>query len=206
MESGVIRVALVAMATAVLAACTGPNFGLTSFLPQGGRVFPTPTNIPPSSFVGDFWIDSMGCEFVRTGSGRWVPRIGTDGNAFCNADNSYDLADLAPLPGASNAPELAPGTIVDVDESTGTVTRIAPVQPIPPSFVDIGTFADQAAGLAARRQFAGLGFPIVGSDQTPPPGAALSVVLGPFTDQGALEDGLRMAQSLGYANASTFQN
>ncbi len=176
-----------------------------SLLPASPREIVDPANVPPENFAGDFWVDTNGCSFIRTASGTWVPRMRLDRTRFCDpalAKTAQDVAvDLASAPQPSVIQ-----TSVSIDPDTGQVSEIRPELVIPPTFVQVGSYQDTAAGLAVREKFANLGFPIVGKDLSPPNGRALTVVLGPYTDSGFLEDALDTAKSLGHNDAYVFQN
>lgn len=189
-----------------IAGCTREGerpFTFFSLLTDPVRDVREPQNLPPTSFDGEFWVDARGCEFVRTGQADWVPRIGDGGKPMCDEALAYNVERPRQPRSATVA---APGTVVAVDPRTGAVTRVAPVASIPPTYVEVETFAEQEEGLIARKAFADLGYPIVGGDSVPPPGRALSVVLGPFNVQDALDDAISMAASLGYPNVNVFQN
>ena len=174
-------------------------------LPNSSYEIRDPANLPPEGYAGEFWVDARGCEFIRTAQGDWVPRFGNDGKAFCTED-FQGVTGRGP---ASLRPEedpLKPGDILEMDARSGAITRVAAPQIIPPSYVNVATFTRTENGIAARQAFADLGFPIVGANVTPPPGRAVSVVLGPFTVQDALDDALNIARSLGYQDATTFSN
>ena len=176
-----------------------------SMLPPSGFEVRAPANLPPESFAGEFWVDKRGCEYIRTARGDWAPRFGNNGKAFCNAD----LQGVTGDPRASAAPLQTgpkPGEVLSVDPNTGAVLRVAAPQIIPPSYVNVATFTRTANGIAARKAFAELGFPIVGAGTAPPAGRAVTVVLGPFTEKDALDDALNVARSLGYENATTYSN
>lgn len=175
-----------------------------SLLPPSGYEIREPANLPPDGYAGEFWVDRNGCEFIRTKSGGWIPRFGNDGKAFCNDDLKGVTGRTPQTSAAQSGPQ--PGEIVQVDNRTGAITRVAAPSTIPPSYVNVATFSRTQNGIAARKAFADLGFPIVGAGTTPAPGRAVSVVLGPFTVQDALDDALNVARALGYEGATTYSN
>lgn len=194
------------MAVLSLSACAGDGGGGTFFslMPAQGPDRTGPANLPPVDYDKEFWIDKRGCTFIKTRTGKWVPRIDDKGQKACDRSLSYDSGIAV-----SNSHSTVPTPdreVVSVNPVSGVVTRILPPQPIPPSFVQVGTFRNTAKGLKVRKQFQALGFPIVGGDTTPPAGKALSVVLGPFNVKGALDDGVATAVALGFDDAYSFSN
>ncbi len=189
-----------------LAACANEEDKVTFFslLPTSDREIVPPANLPPEGFEGEFWVDAEGCSYIRTGTGQWVPRMNGDRTRMCDPTLKQSAEEVA---AALNA---APASVIEnsisVDPDTGEVSEVRPALVIPKTYVQVGTFSDQAAGLAVREKFANLGFPIVGKNLTPPEGSALTVVLGPYTDSGFLEDALDTAKSLGHNDAYVFQN
>lgn len=193
------------MLLAALPGCDGgaEKFTFFSLLPPSTRDIRAPANLPPEGYSSEFWVDRRGCEYLRAGNGSWIPRFGNDGRAMCSAD-------FRGITGSERRPQREvrpePGEVVSVNSATGAVTRIADPVEIPPSYVNVATFRQTQNGLAARKIFAEMGFPIVGANRTPRPGQTIRVVLGPFMEQDALDDALRTAQSMGYRSAAAFRN
>jgi len=188
-----------------LSACAGEDGGtFFSLMPKRGLDLTGPANSPPEGYDKEFWIDKRGCTFINTRTGEWVPRVDDNGQQACDRSLSYDTGIAI-----SNTHSTVPTPseeVVSVNPVSGVVTRILPPEPIPPSFVQVGTFRNTAQGLKVRAQFQALGFPIVGAETTPPAGKALSVVLGPFTVKGALDDGVATAVAMGFDDAYSFSN
>lgn|GEM_PF-3566425 len=174
-----------------------------SLFPPSDREIIAPSNLPPPNFQGEFWVDQQGCSYIRTDTGAWVPRMNLDRTRMCDRSLVPQARQLASAP--QSAFEPAQETI-GVDPDTGQVSKVRPNLKIPPTYVQVDSFSDTAAGLAVREKFVNLGFPVVGKDQTPPDGRALTVVLGPYQDSGFLEDALDTAKSLGHNDAYVFQN
>ncbi len=198
-----IRLLGIAVLLAALSACTdnqGRPLTFFSILPTSPMEMTGPVNQPPAGWKSEFWIDRNGCTFVATESGDWVPQLNLDRTRKCDPDLAWVPIDF------SKEPTSFPTPSESVDPVTGVVTRILPPQPIPPSFVQVAYFDERTNGMAARKQFIDMGFPVVGADATPPKGSSMSLVLGPFTEAGLLEDGLETSIQLGYEDAYTFQN
>ena len=174
-----------------------------SLFPPSNRDIVTPANLPPSNFEGEFWVDREGCSYIKTGTGEWVPRMNLDRTRMCDPSLVPEAQALAAAP--QSAFEPAEETI-GIDPDTGEISKVRPNLKISPTYVQVGTFSETAAGLAVREKFVNLGFPVVGKDTTPPDGRALTVVLGPYQDSGFLEDALETAKSLGHNDAYVFQN
>lgn len=202
-------------AAAILTGCTtdeGQKITFFSLLNTGGSGLDGPASLPPPGYDSEFWIDSRGCSFVRTGRAEnpWVPQVNNSRQPICDPDLALDTDDAPPseppMIGTIIGPTATPGVGTVIDPVTGLKTEIIPPQPIPPSFVQVARFSETANGLVVRKQFADLGFPIVGADVNPPAGTAMSVVLGPFTVQSALDDALNVAKDRGFSDAFTFRN
>ena len=174
-----------------------------SLFPPSEREIVTPANLPPPNFDGEFWVDQQGCSFIKTGTGEWVPRMNLDRTRMCDETIVRQAQELAAAPQSAFEPVEER---IGVDPNTGQISQVRPNLKIPSTYVQVGSFADTAAGLAVREKFVNLGFPVVGKDITPPDGRALTVVLGPYQDSGFLEDALDTAKSLGHNDAYVFQN
>lgn len=174
-----------------------------SLFPPSDREIVTPANLPPANFNGEFWVDRQGCSYIKTGNGEWVPRMNLDRTRMCDSSLVGDAQALASAPQSAFEPVEE---TIGIDPNTGQISQVRPNLKIPPTYVQVDTFSDTAAGLAVREKFVGLGFPVVGKNQTPPEGRALTVVLGPYEDSGFLEDALDTAKSLGHNDAYVFQN
>ena len=194
-----------AMTVLIVSGCVNEKDKVTFFslFPPSSRDIVTPANLPPENFEGEFWVDQNGCSYIKTDSGSWVPRMNLDRTRMCDPSLIPSAVEMASTPrdlSQSATPQ------VSVDPETGVVSTVRPSEQIQPTYVQVGTYGDTAAGLAVREKFASLGFPVVGRDKTPPEGRALAVVLGPYTDSGFLEDALETAKSLGHNDAYVFQN
>lgn len=185
-----------------LTACSSGSEPVTFFsiLPQSKRDLAAPANLPPPGWDSEFWIDKRGCTYVRTETGQWVPQLNLDRTRKCDRALAWEPVDF------SQEPTSLPTPMESVDPVTGVVTRVLPPKIIPDSYVQVGFFADRAAGLAARQRFLDLGFPVVGSDTPAPEGKGITLVLGPFTEEGLLKDGLTTAVAFGHTDAYTFRN
>ena len=161
-----------------------------------------PENLPPENFEGDFWVDRSGCSYIKTETGRWVPRMNLDRTRMCDSSLIPSAVNTAagPTQVASDARQIR------IDPETGAVIETLASKEIPQTYVQIGTYADQSGGMAVREKFASLGFPVFGAEQEPPAGSPVTVVLGPYQDSGFLEDALSTAKSLGHSDAYVFQN
>lgn len=90
-----------------------------------------PAELPPASYAGLQYVDSLGCAFMRAGTDEspvWVPRVTAGGAALCDnppsgnrvpvlgeagSDNATD-ADVAPEPTSSPQPAGSDGFVVAV--------------------------------------------------------------------------------------------
>ena len=174
-----------------------------SLLPTGGADMTPASNLPPEDFEGEFWVDKNGCSYIRTGLGEWVPRMNFDRTRMCDPSLRSSASTVAT---ELERPIVSPIETVSIDPDTGQVSEVRPELVIPPTYVQVGVYSNREAGMAVREKFTSLGFPIVGKNLTPPTGRPLTVVLGPYTDAGFLEDAVDTAKSLGHADAYTFQN
>ena len=190
---------------AVAGACTtsdGRNITFFSLLNPGGSDLRGPANAPPPGYDGEFWVDRRGCIFIRTGpvdGPRWVPQVDLSRKPIC--DPARAGVEVAPSAEAS----IDPTPRIEIDPETGLRLEILPPQAIPRSYVYVTAIDDQARGQTERRRFGELGFPVVGADQAPGAGQPVTVVLGPFTVQSALDDALRVAGDFGYEKAYTYR-
>lgn len=194
--------ATIAVAALGLSGCaTGDApFTFFSLFPTPAKDLAEPANLPPPGWDSEFWIDRRGCAYVATASGQWVPQLNLDRSRKCDRSLAWEPIDF------SREPQSVPTPSETVDPLTGVITRVLPPEPIPPSFVQVAYFSNVDNGLAARKRFVDLGFPVVGADSTPPPGRGLTLVLGPFVEKGLLQDGLNTAIEFGFEDAYTFQN
>ncbi len=174
-----------------------------SLLPPSSRDIVQPANLPPDNFDGEFWVDRNGCSYIKTGNGQWVPRMNLDRTRMCDPSLVPSAIQMAESL-AGLAPEAAAS--VGGDAEIAEVSEVRPSQTIPPTYVQVGSYSDTGVGLGVREKFASMGFPVVGQDQAPPEGRAITVVLGPYSDSGFLEDALETAKSLGHNDAYVFQN
>jgi hypothetical protein len=188
----------------VLGACSMPerqNLTLFSLLGMGGSDLTGPANLPPPGYVGEYWVDTKGCVFIKTGTAgdiSWVPQVTAQRKPICDPTRAGQDIDPATV-STSDAPFVSQ---VFTDPETGLKTEtVAPVA-IPETFVQIGLFSDVSRAMSIRIQFASLGYPVVGDlvDKGP------SVILGPFTVQSALDDALQMATELGFPDAFAYQD
>ena len=195
-----------ALAVAGLSACTDANGRKITFfsLLEQDPGLTGPSSLPPAGYSSDIWIDNRGCSFVRTGTDtvRWVPQVDSSRKPICDPSLAVDIA---PAPQIQSPTTALPGVGTVIDPETGLKTEILPPKQIPPSYVQVGAFADRTNGIATRKRFTDMGFPVVGTEN-PPAGTAVNVVLGPFTVQSALDDAVMMAKSLGFSDAFTYQN
>lgn len=191
--------------TLLVSGCADEEDKVTFFslLPPSELEILPPSNVPPDDFDGEFWVDQNGCSYIRTGRGNWVPRMNLDRTRMCDPSLQKSANKVAS--------ELASPTVsaidtVSIDPDTGKVSEIRPELVIAPTYVQVGAYSDREAGIAVREKFANLGFPIVGKNLSPPQGRTLTVVLGPYTDSGFLEDALDTAKALGHNDAYVYQN
>lgn len=196
--------ALLCGATLALAGCADEPEKVTFFslFPPSDRDIRGPANQPPPGYEGEFWVDRDGCSFIRTDTDQWVPRMNINRTLICD-ERAAALAAKPETIDIATSPEIPP---ISIDPETGIVTEVLPGQPIPPSFVQVGLYDDVTNGLSVRNRFQKMGFPIVGGDIEPPAGKPMAVVLGPFDEQGFLDDAVSTAKSMGFSDAYTFQN
>ena len=199
------RPLIVSLLVLTVSGCADEEEKVTFFslFPPSDREIVTPANLPPANFDGEFWVDRQGCSFIRTGNGEWVPRMNLDRTRMCDRSVVSEAQQLAAAPDSAFEPVEQR---IGIDPNTGQISQVRPNLKIPSTYVQVGSFSETAAGLAVRQKFVNLGFPVVGKDQTPPQGRALTVVLGPYQDSGFLEDALETAKSLGHNDAYVFQN
>ena len=196
------RPGLTTLALVTLSGCaTGDApFTFFSLLPPPARDLAAPANLPPPGWTSEFWVDRRGCAFVATLSGQWVPQLNLNRTRKCDPELAWEPVDF------TQEPQSIPTPSETVDPVTGVITRVLPPRPVSPSFVQVAFFDDRNNGLAARKRFVDLGFPVVGADTTPPDGTGITLVLGPFTEAGLLQDGLNTARDFGFVDAYSFQN
>lgn len=191
-HNSVLKLAILAM----LAACSSPDGGKRTFfslLPTSERTPAPPANVPPPGFDGEFWVDREGCTYMRTGKGEWVPRMNIDRSRVCD-------------PSLASSAEL-----VANDAALGNLSGIAEPadfpapEIIPESFVQVGRYAEPTNAASVRKQFADMGFLIFDESTALPDQGVSSVVLGPYTEQGFLNDALKTAQQMGFEDAYIFR-
>ncbi len=154
--------------------------------------------MPPADYEGEFWVDTKGCIFIRTGQDEWLPQVDTARKPICDPNRPGEAVNTQP----STALDPTPRVILDPE--TGMRTEIlAPVN-IAKTFVHVAQFDPDKIELA-QGYFAALGYPVFGRDKTPPQDRASSLVLGPFTIKSALEDALEVSTKLGYSEAYAFE-
>lgn len=153
-----------------------------SLLPPSSKDIVDPVNLPPDDFAGEFWIDRDGCTFIRTGSGEWVPQMNLDRTRVCDSSLRADAKEMA-------------DTLAESSDALPI-----PSQEIPRSYVQVGLYKSLANRKAVRETFAKMGFPIFGDESN------RAVVLGPYFDQGFLDDALNTARAEGHGDAFVFEN
>ena len=197
-----LRAVILSISVVSLGGCATEDRPITFFslLPPPAKDLAGPANLPPDGWESEFWVDRRGCAFVATQSGEWVPQLNLNRTRKCDPSLAWEPIDF------SNQPQSEPTPSESVDPITGVITRVLPPKPIPPSFVQVAFFENHESGLAVRQRFIDLGFPVVGSDTTPTEGKGVTLVLGPFTEAGLLQDGLDTARDFGFDDADTFQN
>jgi len=171
-----LKTMLIAASALILAGCADEEDKVTFFslLPDTKRDIVAPANLPPANFQGEFWVDRQGCNYIKTGSGQWVPRMNLDRTRMCDPSLVPSASALAATP--ESGFEAPPQQPISIDPNTGQVSEERPEFKIPATYVQVGTYSQSDAGLAVREKFATLGFPIVGRDKLPPEGRALTVV------------------------------
>lgn len=173
------------------------GFTLFDLLGRTGSALKGPANLPPSNYEGEYWVDRKGCIFIRTGEAEWLPQVDNDRKPICDASQAGEVI-AEPEPRAPTTPS------VSIDPETGLRTEIlAPVN-IRQSYVEVGTFDDYVAGVAAWQELAGLGFPMLGGETLPEPGRPVKIVLGPFMVKSALDDALATAIERGHDDAFSY--
>ena len=142
-----------ALAVAGLSACTDANGRKITFfsLLEQDPGLTGPSSLPPAGYSSDIWIDNRGCSFVRTGTDtvRWVPQVDSSRKPICDPSLAVDIA---PAPQIQSPTTALPGVGTVIDPETGLKTEILPPKQIPPSYVQVGAFADRTNGIATRKR------------------------------------------------------
>lgn len=188
------------IALGLLAGCSGnlSKFTMFDLIAPRKSAFATPENLPPADYQGEFWVDTKGCIFIRTGNDEWLPQVDTARKPICDPSRPGQAVGDQP----STAVDPTPRVIVDPE--TGFRTEILAPVSIAKTYVHVAQFDPDKIELA-RGYFAALGYPVFNRDKTPPSDRASSLVLGPFTVKGALDDALEVTTKLGYADAYAFK-
>lgn len=94
-----------------------------------------PRELPPKGYTQQQYVDSRGCAYLRAGFGndvRWVPRIGPDKAALCNATPTLKSARaaMADLAAASPAEAAQPAQPAESTQTGARATLTRPALPL----------------------------------------------------------------------------
>lgn len=158
-------------------------------LPAEARDPIRPAELPPAGYAGQQYVDTLGCLFMRAGTGGqviWLPRVTRDGVPICGHPPS---GRRVPVEGEAEA-----GVAVPVEQpapATGEESYV----------VAVGSFgvAENAEKAAARLK--DMGYPVAHGRMEGGSTALVTVFAGPFTSAHDAAKAQRELRGAGFPDA-----
>lgn len=152
-----------------------------------------PAELPPPDFLGQQYVDSRGCAFVRAGTGGvdlWIPRVSREGQPLCVGAKSGKRVPVAEEGAAPKVPAETATTPAASDVATGGY------------FVAVGSFgvAENADKAEARLQ--GMAYGVVRGRLQGGSGSLVTVFAGPFADAATAASARQSLRDAGFPDAT----
>jgi SPOR domain len=167
---------------------------LVAALPALAREPLQPAEQPPPDFLGQQYVDSRGCAFVRAGSGGevlWVPRVSREGKPLCSSPPSGRRVQTTGVE-ASTATEVPKPAAEPA--STGASTGGL--------FVAVGSFGIAENADKAEAKLRGMDYGVVRGRLQGGSGTLVTVFAGPFADAAAAASARQILRDAGFPDAT----
>lgn len=170
-------------------------------LPALAREPLRPAELPPPDFLGQQYVDSRGCAFVRAGIGGevlWIPRVSREGRQLC-----IDAGSGKRVPVAEDGAALG---VAPVEKAKpGKKTAAEPVASDVAAggyFVAVGSFGVAENADKAEARLRGMEYGVVRGRLQGGSGGLVTVFAGPFADSATAASARLTLRDAGFPDAT----